>query len=175
MPAGVVNVLDRHLGVSDADLRIMGWTRSGLAARKVALALTGLLLPPLLSLMFSARGVTLPVSIPVIASVALAGWMWIPLIVVAMVGAWRCMDNLSHAKADFASTAEALREPHLWLMSLLYIGGESAQIELQLPSAITGLFQGLLLFYLLAADLFIHYRFKPRAPAASNTPLEKAA
>ena len=48
------------------------------------------------------------------------------------------------------------------LMSLLYIGGETAQIELQLPSAITGLFQGLLLFYLLAADLFIHYRFKPR-------------
>lgn len=48
------------------------------------------------------------------------------------------------------------------LMSLLYIGGESAQMELQLPSAITGLFQGLLLFYLLAADLFIHYRFKRR-------------
>lgn len=51
------------------------------------------------------------------------------------------------------------------LMSLLYIGGETAQIELQLPSAITGLFQGLLLFYLLAADLFIHYRFKPRKRA----------
>lgn len=56
------------------------------------------------------------------------------------------------------------------LMSLLYIGGESAQIELGLPNAITGLFQGLLLFYLLAADLFIHYRFKPRlrpAPAVA--------
>ncbi len=52
------------------------------------------------------------------------------------------------------------------LMSLLYIGGESAQMELQLPSAITGLFQGMLLFYLLAADLFIHYRFKPRMPRA---------
>ena len=26
---------------------------------------------------------------------------------------------------------------------------------------ITGIFQGLLLFYLLAADLFIHYRIKP--------------
>ena len=52
------------------------------------------------------------------------------------------------------------------LMSLLYIGGESVQIELQLPTAITGVFQGLLLFYLLAADLFIHYRFKPRRPAA---------
>lgn len=49
------------------------------------------------------------------------------------------------------------------LMSLLYIGGETAQVELQLPSAITGLFQGLLLFYLLGADLFIHYRIKPRA------------
>lgn len=59
------------------------------------------------------------------------------------------------------------------LMSLLYIGGEAAQIELQVPSAITGLFQGLLLFYLLAADLFIHYRFKPRVrgtPPAVTTP-----
>ena len=54
------------------------------------------------------------------------------------------------------------------LMSLLYIGGESAQIELQLPSAITSLFQGLLLFYLLAADFFIHYRFKPQF--AGQTP-----
>lgn len=53
------------------------------------------------------------------------------------------------------------------LMSLLYIGGESAQMELQLPSAITGLFQGMLLFYLLAADLFIHYRFKPRHRAVA--------
>jgi simple sugar transport system permease protein len=67
------------------------------------------------------------------------------------------------------------------LMSLLYIGGESAQIEMQLPSAITGLFQGLLLFYLLAADLFIHYRFKPRKralpPAASapSTPVAAPA
>jgi ABC-type uncharacterized transport system permease subunit len=62
------------------------------------------------------------------------------------------------------------------LMSLLYIGGEAVQIELQMPSAITGLFQGLLLFYLLAADLFIHYRFNPRtttvAFAAPHAPLE---
>jgi len=57
------------------------------------------------------------------------------------------------------------------LMSLLYIGGETAQIELQLPSAITGLFQGLLLFYLLAADLFIHYRIKPRVRTAPPAPL----
>ncbi|RLK49347.1 MFS transporter [Microbacterium telephonicum] len=55
-------------------------------------------------------------------NVSLAGWMWIPLILVAMYGAWRYMDNLSSAKADFAGSAAALREPHLWLMSLLYIG-----------------------------------------------------
>jgi len=45
-------------------------------------------------------------------------------------------------------------------MSLLYLGGEAAQIGMSLPSAITGLFQGLLLFYLLAADLFITFRLK---------------
>ena len=62
------------------------------------------------------------------------------------------------------------------LMSLLYIGGETAQIELQVPSAITGMFQGLLLFYLLAADLFIHYRFKPRKrPIPVTTAVGEAA
>ncbi len=44
------------------------------------------------------------------------------------------------------------------LMSLLYLGGESAQINLALPSAITGLFQGLLLFFLLASDFLVRYR-----------------
>jgi ABC-type uncharacterized transport system permease subunit len=46
------------------------------------------------------------------------------------------------------------------LMSLLYLGGEAAQMGMSMPSAITGLFQGLLLFYLLAADLFITFRLK---------------
>jgi simple sugar transport system permease protein len=46
------------------------------------------------------------------------------------------------------------------LMSLLYLGGEAAQIELQLPASITALFQGVLLFYLLAADLFITFRLR---------------
>ncbi|WP_350349655.1 MFS transporter [Agromyces sp. G08B096] len=52
----------------------------------------------------------------------LAGWIWVPFILVAMVGAWKYMDNLSNAKADFAGSAAALREPHLWLLALLYIG-----------------------------------------------------
>ena len=54
------------------------------------------------------------------------------------------------------------------LMSLLYLGGESAQMTLSLPSAITGLFQGMLLFFLLGADVFINYRVKlAHAPRAA--------
>ncbi len=44
------------------------------------------------------------------------------------------------------------------LLGLTYLGGEMAQIELGLPKSITGLFQGMLLFYLLACDLLIGYR-----------------
>ncbi len=56
------------------------------------------------------------------------------------------------------------------LMSLLYLGGESAQMGLALPSAVTGLFQGTLLFFLLAADVFINYRLKiVRRPAVAVT------
>ncbi|MGH8849462.1 MAG: ABC transporter permease [Casimicrobiaceae bacterium] len=48
------------------------------------------------------------------------------------------------------------------LMSLLYLGGEAAQIGLALPSAITRLFQGMLLFFVLAADVSIGYRLRLR-------------
>jgi simple sugar transport system permease protein len=53
------------------------------------------------------------------------------------------------------------------LLSLLYLGGESVQIAHGLPAAISGLFQGMLLFYLLAADLFIHYRVRRVAPVGA--------
>ena len=46
------------------------------------------------------------------------------------------------------------------LMSLLYLGGESAQMNLALPSAVTGLFQGTLLFLLLAADVLVNDRVR---------------
>lgn len=44
------------------------------------------------------------------------------------------------------------------LMSMFYIGGELAQSRLGLPKSITGVFQGLLLFTLLACDTLIAYR-----------------
>lgn len=52
----------------------------------------------------------------------LAGLIWIPLILVAVVGAWFRMDNLSNAKADVRASLAALRAPQLWVMALLYIG-----------------------------------------------------
>jgi simple sugar transport system permease protein len=51
------------------------------------------------------------------------------------------------------------------LMSLLYLGGESAQVNLGLPSAVTGLFEGTLLFFLLAADVFVNFRLRVVAAA----------
>ena len=46
------------------------------------------------------------------------------------------------------------------LMSMFYIGGELAQSRLGLPKSLTGVFQGLLLFSLLACDTLIHFRLR---------------
>jgi len=53
------------------------------------------------------------------------------------------------------------------LMALTYIGGDIAQSKLGLPSAAIQVFQGMLLFFLLAIDLFTNYRVHwTRAEAA---------
>jgi simple sugar transport system permease protein len=44
------------------------------------------------------------------------------------------------------------------LLALLYMGGEQAQQYLALPYSISNVFQGMLLFFLLASDVFINYR-----------------
>jgi simple sugar transport system permease protein len=46
------------------------------------------------------------------------------------------------------------------LMSMFYIGGELAQSRLGLTKSLTGVFQGLLLFSLLACDTLVNYRLK---------------
>ncbi|MEW1956134.1 nitrate/nitrite transporter [Kineococcus sp. NPDC059986] len=51
-----------------------------------------------------------------------AGLVVVPLVVVAAVLAWRYMDNLTTAKADFAGYAAAIRNKHTWIISFLYIG-----------------------------------------------------
>jgi simple sugar transport system permease protein len=49
-----------------------------------------------------------------------------------------------------------------FIMAVLYIGGELSQSRLGMPSAITGIFQGILLFALLACDVLIHNRLRGR-------------
>ena len=46
------------------------------------------------------------------------------------------------------------------LMSMFYIGGELAQSRMGLPKSLTGVFQGLLLFMLLACDTLITHRVR---------------
>ena len=46
------------------------------------------------------------------------------------------------------------------LMALTYVGGDIAQSQLQLPAAAIQVFQGMLLFFLLAFDVMTNYRIK---------------
>ena len=46
------------------------------------------------------------------------------------------------------------------ILAISYIGGENAQILLKLPKNVTGIFQGMLLFFLLACDTLIRYRIR---------------
>ena len=46
------------------------------------------------------------------------------------------------------------------LMALTYIGGDIAQSKMGLPAAAIQVFQGMLLFFLLALDMFTHYRLR---------------
>ena len=50
------------------------------------------------------------------------------------------------------------------ILAISYIGGENAQIMLKLPKAVTGIFQGMLLFFLLGCDTLIRYRIRLARP-----------
>ena len=48
------------------------------------------------------------------------------------------------------------------LLALSYLGGDAAQIRLGLPNAVTGIFQGILLFCLLGCDVLLLHRVRWR-------------
>ncbi len=54
-----------------------------------------------------------------------------------------------------------------FVLALTFLGGEGAQIMLGLPEQMTRVFQGMLLFYVLACDTFIHYRVRVRTKHAA--------
>ena len=56
------------------------------------------------------------------------------------------------------------------VLALTYVGGESAQTTIGLPSAATGVFQAMMLFFLLATDILVRYRLVPgRAVPVGHT------
>lgn len=71
---------------------------------------------------------TVPIMIAVFAfgafrpNLPMAGAVWIPFILLAAWGAWKYMHNLSHAKNDIRGSLSVLRERHLWVIAVIYIG-----------------------------------------------------
>jgi NNP family nitrate/nitrite transporter-like MFS transporter len=51
-----------------------------------------------------------------------AGLIWLPFIVLAVIGAFFFMDSLTQAKSDTGPLKASLKHTHTWIMSVLYIG-----------------------------------------------------
>jgi simple sugar transport system permease protein len=56
------------------------------------------------------------------------------------------------------------------VLALTYLGGEAAQISIGVTDKVARLFQGALLFFVLACDTLIHYRVRLRGPAPAALP-----
>lgn len=60
------------------------------------------------------------------------------------------------------------------ILALTYLGGEAAQISIGLPDKIARVFQGMLLFFVLACDTLIHYRIRIKSAIQAGTAGEGA-
>jgi len=89
------------------------------AGGNLGVALTQLVVPLVIIVGVPAAAVKLPVHE---VRLTYAGLIWLPLIVMAALGAWLFMDSLTEARSDGRSYAVAVREKHTWIMSFLYIG-----------------------------------------------------
>ncbi len=54
------------------------------------------------------------------------------------------------------------------VLAVTYVGGELAQTAIGLPQAATGMFQALLLFFLLASDVLIRFRIVLGRPVGAR-------
>jgi tight adherence protein C len=100
LPPAVVSPVEGRLGVSDADLAILGRTRRELAARKLALALAGLLTPALLGLVGLLFGVPVPFVVPGAAGLGLAAVGW-------LLPSAEAREAAGKARAEFRSNLES--------------------------------------------------------------------
>ena len=109
------------------------------AGGNIGVAVAQLLVPLALIIGVSSAAVKQPVH-PV--HLSYAGWMWVPLILAATIGALLFMNSLTQAKADARSYVVALRERQTWILSFLYIGtfGSFIGFSFALPLVIKNTF-----------------------------------
>ena len=109
------------------------------AGGNLGVASAQLLVPLVIVLGVPAAALTLPRHD---VRLSYAGLMWVPLIVLAVVGAWRYMDSLRQARADESSYREALGNGQTWVMALLYVGtfGSFIGFSFTLPLVIRNTF-----------------------------------
>lgn len=89
------------------------------AGGNLGVAITQLLVPLVIVIGVPAAAIKLPEHE---VHLAYAGLMWLPLVVLAALCAWRYMDSLTTAKTDTGPYVKALGHGQTWVMSLLYIG-----------------------------------------------------
>src|SRR3954453_12749695 len=89
------------------------------AGGNLGVAVSQLVVPLVIIIGVPAAAVKLPVHE---VHLAYAGLMWIPFITIAALGAYLYMDSLTQARSDKAAYVAAVRQPHTWIMSVLYIG-----------------------------------------------------
>jgi NNP family nitrate/nitrite transporter-like MFS transporter len=109
------------------------------AGGNIGVAVAQLLVPLAIIIGVPAAAVKLPVHD---VHLGYAGWMWVPFIVAATIGALLFMNSLTQAKADARSYVVALREGQTWIMSFLYIGtfGSFIGFSFALPLVIKNTF-----------------------------------
>ena len=100
LPSAVVRSVEGRLGVSDADLAILGQTRSELAARKLTLALAGLLTPAVLGLVCVLLDVPVPAVVPGALGLGFAGVGW-------LFPSAEAREAAGKARAEFRSNLES--------------------------------------------------------------------
>jgi tight adherence protein C len=99
LPPSAAAALDGHLGVPDADLKILGWSRHQLAARKLTLALAGFLAPSVLGvvLVFFGLGAYLVFPVAIGFAIAAVGWF---------LPSQEARELATKARADFRTNLE---------------------------------------------------------------------
>jgi MFS transporter, NNP family, nitrate/nitrite transporter len=120
--------------------RKKGWALGmNAAGGNIGVAAAQLLVPLVIIAGVSSQAVRLPVH-PV--HLGYAGLIWVPLIVLSMIGALLFMNSLTQAKADASSYVVALRHPQTWIVSVLYIGtfGSFIGFSFALPLVIRNTF-----------------------------------